>query len=404
MGGPDVMRDILVVCPQERDRRAVRAAALDTRYRVRYVGHDLDANGALDPVALLAEAEALPADGIVATKDRSALLAAIVTERRGLDGPSPAALLACQHKPTSRRRQLTAAPEVVPRFAFLDGRPPPFPPPYFVKPVVGRLSQDARRVEDADALPAHDGMDDYRRGYTEIARLAGLSEDAVRGYLAEEVRAGLEVTLEGYVHAGRLTTVGITDSVKYPGTNSFERFEYPTRLGPTRRAELSEIAERVLPALGFDGGFFNVEFFVPERGAPTLIEVNGRLASQFAPLVQALHGRSTYDALFALACGDDPAWDAAEPDGVAVSYVLRRFEDAYVAGVPRPAADVEVLATPGRNLSQRGTNDVESYRLAIVYASGGDRAEAVAAARARSGALSFRLEPPRVPRGARPRS
>ena len=51
-----------------------------------------------------------------------------------------------------------------------------------------------------------------------------------------------------------------------------------------------------------------MELFVPDGGPAKVIEVNGRLASQFAPLVQALHGRSTYDALFALACGDDPDW------------------------------------------------------------------------------------------------
>ena len=46
-----------------------------------------------------------------------------------------------------------------------------------------------------------------------------------------------------------------------------------------------------MPRLGFEGGFFNVEFLVPEDGPAQIIEVNGRIASQFAPLLLELHGR-----------------------------------------------------------------------------------------------------------------
>src|SRR4029453_11252946 len=159
-----------------------------------------------------------------------------------------------------------------------------------------------------------------------------------------------------------------------------------------------------LPALGFEGGFFNVEFFVAEEGPAQIIEVNGRVASQFAPLVQALHGRSTYDALFELACGEDPNWETGIPDGVAVSYVMRVFEDAYVEAVPDPEDNLEVLARPGLPLSAQGTNDAQSYRLAILYESGATREEAVAKARERVAGLNFRLAPvPVRSRRARPR-
>jgi len=121
--------------------------------------------------------------------------------------------------------------------------------------------------------------------------------------------------------------------------------------------------------------------------------VNGRIASQFAPLVQALHGRSTYDALFELACGDDPHWETGLPDGVAVSYVMRVFEDAFVEAVPDPEENLEVLVRPGLSLSAQGTNDAQSYRLAILYESGATREEAVARARERVAGLNFRLAP-----------
>ena len=120
--------------------------------------------------------------------------------------------------------------------------------------------------------------------------------------------------------------------------------------------------------------------------------MNGRIASQFAPLVQGLHGRSTYDVLD-LACGDDPRWSTGLPDGFAVSYALRVFEDAFVKSVPDPEEGLEVLARPGLFLSEQGQNDPQSYRLAILYGFGETREEAVARRRDRAQRLNFRLAP-----------
>ena len=387
------MRDVLIICPSERDLEAVAAASLGDRYRVRTIGADVDALDDFDPAAVVAEAEAVESfDGVVGTKDRTALLAAIVAAGRGLPGPTPASVLRCQHKPTSRALQAAVAPGAVPHFVpLLDGRLP-LPPPFFLKPVVGRLSQGARVVRAAAELPAH-GLDAYAASYARIVALAALDTPRFDGFIAEALVSGLEVTLEGYVHRGAVTVIGTTDSVHYPGTRSFQRFEYPTRLGPARRAELAELTRLVVPALGLDDCFFNVELAVPETGPAQIIEVNARIASQFAPLVLAAHGRSTYDALFALACGDDPAWSAGEPDGVAVSWVIRVFEDALVESVPEPEPGVEVLVRPGLRLSEQGLNDTVSYRLAIFSEHAPTREEALDRCRRRAGALlaGFRL-------------
>src|SRR5918997_6528002 len=103
------MRDLLVVCPQQRDLNAIRSAGLEERYRVRYAGSDLDLLEEFDPVSFLAEWEHAPADGVIGTKDQSALLAALIAERRNLPGPSTQSLIACQHKPTSREIQREVA-------------------------------------------------------------------------------------------------------------------------------------------------------------------------------------------------------------------------------------------------------------------------------------------------------
>jgi ATP-grasp domain len=374
--------EILVVCPQARDERLARSQ----RYRVLLAGPDLDVADA-DPHDLLDELAGLPADGVVGTKDRSALLAAQLAERRGLPGPRPSAVVSCQHKPTSRAIQQGVAAGSTPAFALLDGVPP-FPPPWWVKPVVGRLSQEARRVDTEAELAGLVEDSRYRQRY---ADLAGLSPDAVTGFLVEELVAGDEVTLEGYVHEGDVTVIGVTDSVKYAGTNSFERFEYPSALPAARLGELAELAATLVPAHDLDACFFNIEFFVPAEGPVQIVELNPRIASQFAPLVEAVHGRSTYDALFALACGEDPRWDGSAPSGVAISYVVRVFEDALVEAVPEPQDDLEILVRPGLRLSEQGTNDTASYRLAIFTERGETREDAVRACLQRARSLPFEL-------------
>jgi hypothetical protein len=278
----------------------------------------------------------------------------------------------------------------------LDGRVT-FDVPFFVKPVVGRLSQNTFRIDDPRELLELNEIDRYTERYAEIAALAGADPADAHGFLAEELLGGDEVTLEGYVHEGRVTTIGVTDSLMYSGTLSFESFVYPSALPQNRLEELTDVAERVMLRLGFEGGFFNVEFLVPEAGPAQIIEVNGRIASQFAPLLFGLHGRSSYDALCRLALGEDPEWDEPAPDGVAVSYVLRSFDDALVEAVPEPEPDLEILVRPGRRLSEQGVNDAQSYRLAIFTAFGETHEEAVAGARARAGALSFRLAPAPAP-------
>ena len=388
------MRDVIIVCPQERDRALIRAAGLDDLYRVRYAGPDLDSITDFDPGAFLDEWATVPADGVIGTKDRSALLASLLAERLGLPGPTPDAVINCQHKGRSRLLHREVAPAATPLFAAVsdaDDPPPAFPQPWFAKPIVGRLSQGARRVDDAAELRELDDPSGYSAAWSRIAELAGVPRAAVSGFLVEELARGTEVTLEGYAYEGRVTVIGITDSIMYAGTNSFERFEYPSTLDEARQEELSDVARRVIPALGFDGGFFNMEFVVPVEGPATLIEVNGRIASQFAPMVQAVHGRSTYDALFALASGTDAAWRPGRPDGVAASYVLRAFTDAFVESVPEPEPGVEILVRPGLRLSEQGTNDVESYRVAIVYGAGETRAEALERCRSRLRRLRFEL-------------
>src|SRR5919106_2372731 len=186
-------RDIIVVCPQERDSALIAAAGLHEKYRIRYAGADLDTVPDFDPHAFLAEWSTKRPDGVVATKDRSALLASLLAELLGLPGSKPEALLNCQHKGRSRLLQRTVALEATPQFTVVRAAhdpPPACPPPWFAKPIVGRLSQGARRVDSTAAFRELTDSSGYSAAWTRIAELAGVPRAAASGFLVEELARG----------------------------------------------------------------------------------------------------------------------------------------------------------------------------------------------------------------------
>ncbi len=68
---------------------------------------------------------------------------------------------------------------------------------------------------------------------------------------------------------------------------------------------------------------------------------------------------------------------------------MRVFEDAYVEAVPEPEREPRGARPAGLSLSAQGTNDAQSYRLAILYESGETSEEAVARrASGRPGSIS----------------
>ena len=292
----------------------------------------------------------------------------------------------CHDKLESRRRQHEAVPNATPRFFALDPSDPipdplPLPFPLFVKPVSAHLSQLAFPVNDRQELEV--ALVSARE---QLDRVAAFDEElegrSFHMMLVEELLDGRLVTFEGFMHDGSMTPVGVTDSVMHPNGISFVRFDYPSALPPEVNDRLAEIAGVLMPALGFDDSLFNIEFFVAADGTAKIVEVNGRMASQFAPLVRAVHGTSTYRIQLELVTGGQPTLPSARRDVVASSFVLRRYvEDAVVEAVPDPAAvtdrfpgsQVEVLVRPGQRLSDND-DDSASHRLAVVAMSGPDRA------------------------------
>ena len=93
-----------------------------------------------------------------------------------------------------------------------------------------------------------------------------LSEDPF-SMVCEGIVPGRQVTANGYVRNGQVRMLGTVDSFMYPGTDQFQRFQYPSSLPAEQLAAVDALAARLLKGLGFDHGMFNVEMRIDPKPA-----------------------------------------------------------------------------------------------------------------------------------------
>ena len=437
-GGPaETDRGILVICPTHRDHRELPRLAPQG---VKYLFHDYasisledlicnvaeDADFAAGPLeemdAILAKIAGVRLAAVVSTDDYpGSALAAAIAKELGLPGPDPAVTLICQHKYLARRAQEKLVPDAVPPFALIDiAETAPLPDglrfPLFVKPVKSFFSIGAERVDEPEALaallPRWAAQDQFFAPLDEmLQRYAGATIGSKR-LIAEGVLRGEQVTVEGFVHGGKATVMGVVDSVMFPGTLAFARFDYPSALPGDVQQRMTDIAATLMPELGFDNGMFNIEMmYDPSSGAISIIEINPRMASQFADLYEKVDGTNSYAVLLDIAQGRAPR--VMRRQGryrFAASIVLRSFEDYVVAALPSeadlerlersyPDIRIEILARVGRALSSE-MQDGTSYRYGIVSLGGKDRDDVLAQFAACRDGLGIVFEPVRTPRPA----
>jgi biotin carboxylase len=392
------MKTVLVPCPTHRDRRELATEAILASHRILFHGddasehlEDFDAIAYLDEALDFARKERV--DAVLSTDDYpGSILGHVIARALGLPHVDPGVVLLCQHKYYCRQVQAHAVPEAAPRFGLVDLERPaaPLPFPFFVKPVKSFFSIFAQAVRDqaeleAVARAARSHVPVFSKPFNQLlGRYSSLALPA-SSLLAEELLGGQQVTLEGFVHRGRFQLLAITDSVMYPGTISFQRFEYPSGLAPEVQGRMADIAARFVAAVGFDEGVLNMEmFYDSRRDAVFIIEVNPRMCSQFADLMEKVHGTSTYEIQLALALGQEPRFEPGRGRYAnAASFALRTFRDGRVVTVPGPQdlrklyerfpdARIELFLEPGQRLSET-LQDGRSFRYGLVNIGGSSR-------------------------------
>ena len=405
-------RNILVICPTHRDHREL---PLLSPPGTTYLFHDyastsleeligkasFDGDVAACPLVeidrILAKIDGVEIAAVISTDDYpGSALAAALAERLGLPGPDPEVVLVSQHKYLSRAAQAKLVPDAVPPFALIDVAegarlPDGLSFPLFVKPVKSFFSIGAEKVgsaaELAAALPRWARLDQFFLPLERLLQRYAGTNIGTKRLIAEGLLKGEQVTVEGYAHGGEVSIIGVVDSIMFPGTLAFSRFEYPSALPESVQARMAEIATTLMQGLGFDNGLFNIEMMYDrDTDRISIIEINSRMASQFADLYEKVDGTSSYAVLLAIGQGYAPAFTRRQGRyAFAASCVLRTFEDCQVTALPTevalarlarlyPGIRVELHATVGRKLSDE-LQDGHSYRYGIVNLGGRDRAD-----------------------------
>ncbi|AJZ56387.1 ATP-grasp domain protein (plasmid) [Paraburkholderia fungorum] len=421
-------KKVALICPTMWDDAELPGVLATTGYEVMPYGTDVSEHpDGFDALSFIDNAVAAlrmaGLHGVMASDDYpGSILAAAIAQRLGLPGPGSGKVLLCQHKYYSRLAQRAAVPEAVPSFALVRGdggaEQPQIPMPAFVKPVKSFFSILAQRVDTPDELrrlakAARPHLHSFVKPFNVL--LQRFTDFPVNGshLIAERVLDGAQVTVECCMYRGEFMLVGITDSVMYPGTISFARFEYPSRLGETVQRKMSAIAGRCALAIGLDNCLFNVEMFYNEKAKTVhIIEINPRMCPQFADMMEKVNGVNTYEIALAIASGVRPVTTRKGARyRAAVSYVPRLFEDRLVRQVPDqteiddlllrfPDARFKLLCAAGRRLSSE-LQDGKSYRYALLNMGGESRADAVVRCEVALRGLTFRFDDPVQSQSAR---
>lgn len=361
------MKNILVLFPKDWDRIELDHPRYRSRWRFFYEGFDLfrfpenarlltfDARRYVDRLARKYRGRI---DGVISNNEHfGTLIAAVLAQRLGLPGTDPAVIIAAQHKYYSRCMQQRIVPEATPRFEVLpydDGinDSPKIGFPCFVKPVKATYSVLARCVENDSQLRALMDFSPLERlilrklvqPFDELMPLYTPFTIGARAMIAEELLDGVQVNIDGYVHNGQVSVIGIVDEVMFPGTHAFMRFEYPSRLTPAMHQRMIALVEKLLTGLDYGHGFFNVELIVdPETGAMHIVEINPRMAAQITNLYRRVDGCDPYGMLLDLAVGEMPQFVRGGGEfRAAASFVFRSFDGRAVGNVPSAAQVADV--------------------------------------------------------------
>ncbi|AXK31610.1 ATP-grasp domain-containing protein [Streptomyces armeniacus] len=401
----DQYRFLRLLEPAELQRGEIRVAELIEKARAQLAAYDG------------------PVDAIVGYWDFPvSSMVPLLCGEYGLRGASLEAVVKCEHKFWSRLEQRKVV-DAYPPFALLDladdagrGRlPENLRYPVWIKPVKSYSSELAYRVEDDEQFRSavatiKEGIGRLGKSFDDILQLldlpAEVAEAGGEACVVEEALSGAQATAEGFSRNGQVEVYGIVDSLVYPGTSSFMRYQYPSALPARTQGRMAEISKKVIKQIGLDDSTFCIEFFCrPETGDVSILEINPRHSQSHAELFEHVDGVPNHHCMLSLALGRDPRLPYREgPYALAAKCHLRRFRDGVVrrrasdAELERLARDVPgVQVVPvvgeGSRLSETTqAHDSYSYELAHVYVAADDEEELERKYERAVAALGFRFD------------
>jgi len=327
----------------------------------------------------------------------------LLCRKYGLPSASVDSVLSCEHKYWSRHLQSQVIGDIPRCHAVnpwdeqaLDKIQLPYP--FWLKPVKSFSSHLAFLIDSEDefnralriirenigfiAEPFNWFIDQARRD-REFKQIDGWH------CIAEEPIRGDQCTLEGYVIDGEVHTHGVIDSMTYPDSSVFHRYQYPSKLPESVKQRMIDDARKVLTRIGYDNQAYNIEFFYDrDEDRLRLLEINQRISQSHAEIFERVDGAPNHRVIAEVALGRRPNFphgEGAYP--MAAKCFLRRFENGRVRTAPGPndldrirdevpGVVVEIHAKEGTELSELIEQDAYSYVLAEIYL-GGDSEEGI---------------------------
>ncbi len=405
-----VKKNILVVCPTLWDRRELIYDIIGEEYNI--IFHDYDfrmlerallsdkqvtksCQSIIDDLINLSKNNSI--HGAVSTNDYpGSSLASIIAQECNLYGPDPELVLRLQHKYYSRLMQLEYVPEAVPKFEIVskhnfDANKLTVPFPVFVKPVKSKFSIGAGAAHNKHELQVVFSKACLPKPFLEpfnymLTSYGNFALDA-NHVLIEEKLEGVQVTIEGFVYNSNIKIIGVVDSIMHDNGISFKRFEYPSSLPLAVQKRMGDIAWRVMQGIGYDNALFNIELmYNPITEQIYIIEVNPRMANQFADIYQKVDGTNTYLTQLKLATGEKPVYEHGKGKySIAASFPLRIFENKRLIQVPTcemiaevykqfPDVRVDTWFKKGQLLSE-DSQDEYSFMYALIHLGARDKQE-----------------------------
>ncbi|CAN95356.1 hypothetical protein sce5193 [Sorangium cellulosum So ce56] len=264
----------------------VLAAKSPPTWQQRYLGGfvEADVDGPSFRERVLDHHRRQPVDGVLTFVERLVPLAAELAADMGIRAPTLASARAARDKHEMRRRFAAASipvPRVLLMTDVLTRRPPDFPMPAVVKPIMGFASLNVFKIgawselgwaEEVIAKDNHPTL-----------------PDPGGGYMIEEYIDGPEYSVESVVSGERIVHYGITRKITSPEP-FFEEVAHvtPAPLSAEQREAMLTMTERALRALDLDHCATHTELRISSRRGPMIIEVAARLGGDKIPFLVEL--------------------------------------------------------------------------------------------------------------------
>lgn len=350
----------------------------------------------------------------------TSMMVPILCDEYGLPAASLRSVVTCEHKYWSRLEQQKVITEI-PAFGLLDesGPEPCLPDhlqfPVWIKPVKSVSSEGAFYVADAAVLTTclqllQQANERIAKPFEDVLAMLDMPSEVAAagagGCIVEEPARGRQFTVEGVVRSDEATVYGVVDSVRFPDSSSFLRYQYPSALPPSVLDRATDVTERVVPAMGLQHTTFNVEYFWnPENDHLRLLEINVRHSQSHALLFEKVDGVANHIHMIDVALGRE--FHPVRGHGscaVAAKWFLRHFSDGVVRSAPTegevraleeafPGTVITIEAHAGDRLARFIGEDSYSYVLAQIFTGGRSEADLQRVYDACVAGLHFDIDP-----------